>query len=227
MLLHLILCDSALELLPETIASRLNNRNTAKTKTKIIKEMFLDRSYHHFYMRNLEDEEKRGRPDLIHTSIISATSTPLFMDNLMKVYIHTINDEIIFLNDGVRLPKSYNRFVTLMFQLFENKKIESDDGVLLELKRMSFNDLISQINPDHVIALSKKGNSTNLLSLSKNLFTMSNPVIVIGGFPRGYFSNKISNSFDEIYSIHKYSLESHTVISRLVYSYECALNNLL
>ena len=226
-LLHLIICDSAIELLPANIASKLNNRGTSKKNPKTINEILLDRSYHHFYMRNLKNGEKRGRPDLIHSSILSATSTPLFMDNLLKVYIHTVNDEVIFLSDGVRLPKSYNRFVTLMAQLLKNKKIESDNEVLLELKHMSITDLISKINPDSVIALSKKGTSTNLLSLSKHLFTMTNPVVIVGGFPRGYFSNGVSSSFNELYSIHKYSLELHTVISRLVYSYECVLTDLL
>ena len=38
-LLHLIICDSALELLPANVVSKLNNRGTSKKNPKTINEI--------------------------------------------------------------------------------------------------------------------------------------------------------------------------------------------
>jgi len=37
---------------------------------------------------------KRGRPDLVHFSILEATTIPLYLQNKMKLFVHTIDDKI-------------------------------------------------------------------------------------------------------------------------------------
>jgi len=44
--------------------------------------------------------------------------------------------------------------------------------------------------------------------------------IVIGGFPKGHFSDEIKKRFEYVVSVDDIPLESHIVISRVLYEYE-------
>ena len=72
----------------------------------------------------------------------------MFKNNQLKVFIHTINNQVIKIGDNLRIPKSYSRFEGLMLDLFKNKKIISKDGaLLLELNdNLSFSDLLKRIH---------------------------------------------------------------------------------
>ncbi|MGH7908596.1 MAG: ribosome biogenesis protein, partial [Thermodesulfobacteriota bacterium] len=44
--------------------------------------------------------------------------------------------------------------------------------------------------------------------------------IVVGGFPRGHFSNMVSGKINYTYSISELALEAHLVIARVLYECE-------
>jgi rRNA small subunit pseudouridine methyltransferase Nep1 len=81
----------------------------------------------------------------------------LYTKNKIKIYIHTIDDKVIYVGENVHIPKSYHRFEGLIEKLFLEKTIESNGNVLLELKEKSFSELIDEIKPSKVIGLSSKG----------------------------------------------------------------------
>lgn len=171
----------------------------------------------------LEDLHKRGRPDILHIALINALATPLYRNNLMRVFIHTINNNVIFVGDDVRIPKSYFRFEGLMLNLLKNKKIISDDDrILLEIRsQTNFKCLLREIiKSEIVVGLSTTGRYRKLDSIAIDLSAQTNPCVVIGGFPKGYFSESVDSCFDKKYSISNMGLESQVVISRLIYEYE-------
>jgi rRNA small subunit pseudouridine methyltransferase Nep1 len=141
----------------------------------------------------------------------------------MKVFIHTINNNVILVGDNVKIPKSYMRFEGLMLNLIKNKKIISDEGqLLLEIRpQMKFEYLIKEIiKADAVVGFSTTGRYRKLESIALDLSKLTNPCVVIGGFPKGYFSVSVDVCFDKKYSISNMGLESQVVISRLIYEYE-------
>jgi rRNA small subunit pseudouridine methyltransferase Nep1 len=147
----------------------------------------------------------------------------LFKNNHLKVFVHTINNQVINIGGNLRLPKSYSRFEGLMLDLIKHKKIVSKDGcLLLELKdNQSFSDLIQKhIRPDVVVGLSTTGALKNFEYVCNELFRFENPCIVIGGFPKGHFSTEIESHLGKKYSISDLKLEAHIVISRLLYEFE-------
>ncbi len=218
LLLSLIIADAALETVPKSITKHPSVAKYAAKKGKPANEILLDRSYHHSAMLKLDDAPKRGRPDLVHFALLEATSTPLYLKNMLKVYVHTIADKVIFLSENLRLPKSYFRFEGLMEDLFKNKSIRTDSGVLLELKDMKFSDLISNIGSTKVIGMSRNGAKSRTEEVAK---LVNNDVsIVVGGFPRGHFSDNISSSINYTYSINDLTLEAHVVIARILYECE-------
>jgi rRNA small subunit pseudouridine methyltransferase Nep1 len=218
LLLSLIIADAALETVPKSIAKHPSVAKHAAKKDKPANEILLDRSYHHSAMLKLDDASKRGRPDLVHFALLEATSTPLYLKNMVKVYVHTVANKVIFLKENLRLPKSYFRFEGLMEDLFKNKSIRTDSGVLLELKDMKFSDLISNIGSTKVIGMSRNGVKSRAEEVAK---LVNNDVsIVVGGFPRGHFSDNISSSINYTYSINDLALEAHVVIARILYECE-------
>ncbi|MEM3069219.1 MAG: hypothetical protein QXH58_04845, partial [Nitrososphaerales archaeon] len=52
------------------------------------------------------------------------------------------------------------------------------------------------------------------------------PAFVVGGFPRGHFSQSITSNFDKLYFCHELPLEAHVVIARIVYEFEKQLDNI-
>ncbi|MCP8315726.1 MAG: ribosome biogenesis protein, partial [archaeon] len=197
----------------------------ASSKGKKVSEILLDRSYHHSAMLRLKDSEKRGRPDIVHFSLLEGTSSPLYMKGLMEIYVHTIADEVIKLGKSVRLPKAYFRFEGLMEKLFKERKIISpNDEVLLEMKKQSFKDLIFEVKPSITIGLSRLGRKNNFEGVAKELSKYDKPDFVVGGFPKGHFSQNTVSNFDKLYSCHELPLEAHVVIARIVYEFERLLD---
>jgi len=218
--LSIILADSALEPVPRELSNHPTIRKYRDLYKKRSDTVLLDKSFHSQCMESLSDSHKRGRPDIVHLSLISLTSSPLYLKKKLKVFVHTMGNLVIDINLGVRLPKSYLRFSSLMEQLFSIKKIIKDDLNLLSLRSCSFPELLKDINPDLTIALTRQGRLENLQKIVVQLSDYSRPVIVIGGFSHGGFSQDIESNSDYIYSISRQKLESHIVCSRVAYEFE-------
>ncbi|MDX1595594.1 MAG: ribosome biogenesis protein [Nitrosopumilaceae archaeon] len=217
-MISLILAESSIELVPNEIQNHPSVKSHAKKMSKKTSDIFLDNSWHFAAMKGMKHELKRGRPDLVHFAALEATTIPLFFENKLNFYIHTINDQIIYFENNVRIPKSYHRFEGLFAKLFSEKSVSFGSKKLLEIKEKSFSELIDEINPSKLIGLSSSGKLSSCENIAKILD--NNSCIVVGGFQKGDFSNSIKNQFDEFYSIDKTSLESHVVISRMLYEYE-------
>ena len=94
-MLTVILVESSLELIPNQMYNHPSVTSYSKKFKKIPAETLLDNSWHFGAMKGLENEIKRGRPDIIHLTLLSICTTPAFYDNKIKVFVHTINNEII------------------------------------------------------------------------------------------------------------------------------------
>lgn len=229
--ISLIIAEASLETVPKQIASHPAVKNHAQRLGKKPREILLDRSYHHAAMlrAGLESYWKRGRPDIIHFALMEALSTPLFLKSMLKVYVHTVTDKVILIGDNLRIPKSYFRFEGIMMNLFKEKVIKSADGnnVLLELHdNITFEEFIKNgVRPDKLIGLSSNGvQSTAEEIVSRNIIKNDHHfAFVIGGFPRGHFSDDTSKMFSCSYSIGEFKLEAHTVIARILYECEKVL----
>ena len=216
--LSFILAESSLETVPKKIQNHPSVISHSKKLGKAPSEILLDNSWHYAAMKGIENENKRGRPDIVHSSLLEACSIPLYFEKKISIYIHTINDEIIKINDNVRLPKSYHRFVGLIEQLFSEKRIESEGNILLEIVNMKFSELIKKINPKSIVGLSRLGEMSSYQKVAHTLDDDS--CIIIGGFQKGHFSEEVKNTIDQVFSINQKSLESHIVTARILYEYE-------
>jgi rRNA small subunit pseudouridine methyltransferase Nep1 len=221
--LTLILAESALETIPKSLWKHPSIIRYAEKHRKPPEFVLLDRSYHHAEMRTLKDSEKRGRPDIVHFALLEALGSPLNKEGLLQVSVHTLNDYVITIAPETRLPRNYNRFVGLMEQLFEFKKIPPTGNSLLTIKKQNMPQLLQTIKPTHVLAFSRKGNTCTLEDAVSKLSSNEKPVAIIGGFPHGHFSKETSRLVDETVAIDPEMLETWTITSRLIYEYERAI----
>jgi rRNA small subunit pseudouridine methyltransferase Nep1 len=207
---------------PEEIANQPAVTVRAKKLGRKPVETLLDRSYHHSAMKRMQNAHKRGRPDIVHFALMEALSTPLFLQGQLKVYVHTYGDMIITMADDLRLPKSYFRFEGLMQNLLRDGVVKSDEGaVLMEMKKGAFADLVRETAPSKVVGLSSAGvQSTAEQVARKN--NVDGCMFVIGGFPKGHFSDQMKALFNCTYSIEDVGLEAHVVIARVLYECEKA-----
>ena len=217
-MLTIILVESSLELIPPELSHHQSVLAYSKKFKKTISNTLLDNSWHFGAMKGLKNEIKRGRPDIVHLTLLSICTSPAFYENKIKLFVHTVNNEIISINNNTRLPKSYHRFQGLMEKLFLTKKIESETEILMKMENSSLSKLISKIKPDEVIALTTEGQKTTFEKLIHQ--TKENSCIFIGGFQKGHFNEENQKIIERAFSIHDSSLEAHLVASRLVYEYE-------
>ena len=221
--ISLIIAEAALETVPKQIASHPAVKNQAQKLGRNPREILLDKSYHHSAMlrSGLESYWKRGRPDIIHFALMEALSTPLFLKNRLKVYVHTVKNKLI---------KSYFRFEGIMINLFKEKIIKSADhkNMLLELHdNITFEQfIINEVRPDKLIGLSSDGVKSSAEAIvSRNSIKNNNHIaFVVGGFPKGHFSENTSRVFSCSFSIGELELEAHVVIARILYECEKVLD---
>ena len=220
-MLTLVLAESAIETVPEEIQNHPSILKQAKAKGKKPNQMILDRSYHHHAMLRLPNNEKRGRPDIVHFSLLLALGTPLNLEGILKVYVHTIADYVIDVNPKVRLPRNYNRFVGLMEQLFQYGQVPpKSEKPLLNLEKKTLKELMAKINPNFVLAFTRKGKMQTLEEAVSKLAKKENSAVIVGGFPHGSFSRETLKLADETVCIDPETLEAWTVTARIIYEYE-------
>lgn len=215
-MISLILAESALELVPTELLNHPSITSHAKRMQKNPSEMLLDNSWHYAAMKGIKNEIKRGRPDLVHISVLAATDTPLYKQNQIKIYIHTINDYVISLGNNVNIPRSYHRFAGLIENLFIKKTILVDKQMLLKINTESFPELINRIKPSKIVGLSTKGRPSSFEKVGR----LDDVCFVVGGFQKGHFSESIQSKLDQTYSVGEISYDAHVIIARLAYEYE-------
>ncbi|MFB0560715.1 MAG: 16S rRNA methyltransferase [Candidatus Lokiarchaeia archaeon] len=218
-MLTLILAESSLETIP-TKTRKYALTKTQNRKGKKRDKIILDVSLHGQIMQKLPNREKRGRPDIIHLSLLAALGTPLNKNGFLQIFVHTIQDMVIKINPKTRLPKNYNRFKGLMEQLYELGKVPPEGPPLLTIEKMTLKNLIKNLNPSETVLFTEQGTPSKLKSIMNECAKQKNPVVIIGGFPHGDFSPETLKISDKKISIYPEPLDTWIVVSRVLQSYE-------
>jgi len=223
-MLILIIAESAIEKIPKGLWKQPSIKSHSEKRGKPPKFILLDRSYHHAAMKNLPQNHKRGRPDIVHFALLEALGSPLNKAGELQVYVHTINNHTISVNPKARLPRNYNRFVGLMEQLFELKRAPPTGPALLKLEHKTLSHLLQDIKPTYAVAFSRIGTPSTLEEVISRLSDKERPAVIIGGFPHGHFSEETVKLANELVCVDPEMLETWTMASRVIYEYERAIS---
>ena len=217
-MLTIIIADAEIEFVPEDLFNEPDSISYARRRSKDISKILLDSNYMHTAIdKHYPGESKRrGRPEIIHMALLVALESILNRSNKMRLYIHTRENFVIGVNWETRIPRSYNRFIGLIENLFENtdKKINVDS--LLKIWRSDLNECIAKYSSGKTILLSPRGRYSGVRNLFEN---DEDYTIIIGGFAEGDYRSDIPPDIERI-SIFNEELAVWTVISEIVCSYE-------
>ena len=229
MTLNVALVESALQLVPQEIQSDSQIKRYAERRMRKPGEVLLDRAYHHTAMQRLARKrfrlpvEKMGRPDIIHNTLLQILETPLNWENQLRVFIHTQDDYVVSINPKIRLPKNYLRFVGLIEQLFTTKQVPERGAPLMKVEKGTVHSLITRVRPSHVLGFSILGQPTLMRTVADDVGKMAEPLVFVGGFPRGHFSNETHKTLKSMFRVDRRSLDAWVVAGRFVYDFEWAI----
>jgi len=218
MTLNIFLVECGLELIPKRIRKHPAVRRNLSMKN--YSSQLLDNALHHSAMSNLKNRVKRGRPDIVHLCLLNALGSPLNKSGQLKLFVHTIKNRIFEFNPKIRITKNFNRFKGLMAKLLIDNGIKVDDEYLISPIRKSLKTKLDEFRDAKTIILSEEG---KLLPSYTNLYQAGiaeNYILLIGGFQKANFSNKILNLTNNMVSISKESLFAWIVVSRVITFFE-------
>ncbi|MGQ4915544.1 MAG: hypothetical protein ACP6IU_12500 [Candidatus Asgardarchaeia archaeon] len=212
-----IIVDAAIE---------LTDRYVSK---KIIKlpNRLLDISVHYRYLiKRPKLIGKHGRPDITHFTLLLLLDSILNRERLLDIYVHTVDEKMIFINPETRLPKNYIQFKGLFAKLLiEGKIIDSKTKkVLLKVENYNLSSFIEKEKPDLTIALTSKGKPTKISDLAKTIIKYEKIAVAVGGFPKNSFSDSVLKTFKKHYSIDPEPLHTWTVTSKIISTLENELH---
>ncbi len=235
-MLHILLAETAIEIAPSKYRGHPSVLNNAKKYGN--PGRILDMALHHSFIKNLKDNNKRGRPDILHQYLISCLTSILNKKNQLRVYFQTYAGEIYEINPIMRPPKDFMRYKGLIYKLLNEKEISTnkseshrknalpnepiDDSTLIRNIRLPINGFIKQINPEKVLRFTSKG----ILSPRNALFPFmkdnleQNVLAIVGGFQSGGFSPAIMEIDAEDISIYPEGIETNTVINHIIINFE-------
>ncbi|WP_457612145.1 16S rRNA (pseudouridine(914)-N(1))-methyltransferase Nep1 [Methanocaldococcus sp.] len=198
---NIILANSALELIPKEIK---------KIRSKVYKYDILDSNYYYRFMNKLKDKERRGRPDIVHISLLTILDSPINHEGLLNIYVHTYDNKVLYINPKTRLPRNYFRFLGVI-----EKVLKYNNNSLIKMEEKSLETLLNEINAKKIALLTKRGELIKDNKVLKNFDTF-----LIGGFPEGEIlinKNEVRGEIKEI-SVYKKGLMAWTVCGIVCYS---------
>ncbi len=217
-MLNIIIADAELELVPKELWSFPDALSYSRRRSKKLSEVLLDSNYMHRAIESVFPGEstRRGRPDIIHTLLLSSQESILNKAGMLRVFIHTRENKVIIVHWQTRIPRSFNRFAGLVEDLFYKRKIQNDGLVLLEMIDSTIKDFVTSRGFKNVRIFSP---DDKISSVSDAVGSQDETTLIIGGFSEGTFRSDLDGLGDR-YSIYPEELTIWTVAMEAICTYE-------
>ena len=229
--------DSAIEIIPESVFIKLINSKKKYHDKEEIKNLkrkpLLDSAIHHQWMTELKNHNKRGRPDIIHRTLLAIQDSPFISENQVDIVVETHNGILVWLIQGIRLPRNYKRFCELWAQVLTSesvslntiykhvmKDVGSFQGKWLIKVESPFKTFLTLWNPSWTSILELGGEQISLNNLADKIIQQPRPAVLVGGFQNGKLAQRIYHSTEIIYQIFQRSLSTSAIVSRVLTSLE-------
>lgn len=211
--------DSNIETIPPSYSEMPQLKRLATRYRKEAGKMLLDRAIHHPILKSMTDADRRGRPDIVHLSVLSLTDTPLYQSGLVNFALHTVGNMVIVPKSIWRPPRNYNNFLGLFEQLLENKRVPPSGEPILTAAKGDLADALNLFRPEKVLLFSSRG---RLADLRRFFETADHEgcVYLIGAYAKGPPRKAVLELADDVISIYPKMLAGWVVASRVIYELE-------
>lgn len=232
-ILHLLLADSELELVPKEHWSHPCVAVNARKRGKRSSQVLLDSSIHHPLFRDPFERSRRGRPDIVHQFLLLGLDSLLNIDGRLKLWVHTRGDDLIEVSEKTRIPKNYARYQGLFEELLVSGRVPGGGDPLLIVRRGV--DLAGSVRRIAEVSslrgrgifrllMSDKGRMIEAPEMFRDTIG-SNPnsdlLCIIGGFSVGDLISSVE--VNERLSLHPETLKVWTVESEILACFRWAL----
>lgn len=227
-MLTLILAEAELELVPESIKMHPQVQSAARARDRRPSRTLLDSSVHHEAMRGLPEAERRGRPDLVHFSLLLALDSALNQVDGLRVVVHTRNDERLAVNPDTRLMRNYPRFVGLVEKLFrEGASPDAENPLLVLEPGWSLARVLQHHARGGVVCFHERGRPVEPGAfLAGKAQASPDLTVVLGCFPHGDFHAEPASWASEVVSLGGAPLSVWTVEMEVLAHWERAVGTL-
>ena len=222
--LTLVLAEAELELVPESIKGHPQVQSAARNRDRRAARTLLDASLHHEAMRQLPESDRRGRPDLVHFSLLLALDSALNKADKLRVVVHTRNDERIAVHPDTRLMRHYPRFVGLMETLFREGATPKREPLLIYEPGWTLQRVLEHHATGPIVCFSEKGSPIEPSTwMEKKVDSSEDLTVVLGCFPHGDFHQPAESFANEVVGLGGEPLSVWTVEMEVLAHYERAV----
>jgi rRNA small subunit pseudouridine methyltransferase Nep1 len=213
----MILADAELELVPKELQDHPSVIKNAKRRRKTPSKLLLDSSLHRYAFKDEAEALRRGRPDIVQFFLALCLDSIPNADGNLTTLVHTRNNELIEVSPDTRSPRSHNRFVGLMEELFDKGQVPDRKPLIKITKKRTLEDVLKKVKPETTICLAPDGELVETASLFEDV--KGPTACIIGGFPEGDYTSPARQLSDRVVSISPHLLKVWTVASNILVSY--------
>ena len=210
----MILAGAEVELAPEAIAGHPAIRATARELNRKPNEVLLDQNVHAPAIRQLPEGERRGRPDILHYTLLSLMESPLNKMGQVQVAIHTRNGELIRIKPDTRLPRGEARFQGLISKVLRDGASQDKEPLLWSDGAVEPAKVLEYCAKGPVVRLDEGGAALSPARLAAKA-KGGDLTVVLGAFPSGDFSAAWKSAAPETVSIFPQALNAWAVAAEV------------
>lgn len=213
-MLHVVLAGAEVELAPEAIAGHPAVRTTAKEQNRKGTEVLLDQNVHAAAIRQLPDGERRGRPDILHYTLLVLLESPLNKQGNLKVFVHTRNGELVNIRPDTRLPRGEARFQGLLSKVLRDGASQDKQPLLWSDGPRTPTQVLAECKGP-VVRLDEGGTAMTPAQLAARAVA-GDLTVVLGAFPSGDFAPEWKKAAPQTASIFPQALNAWAVAGEVV-----------
>lgn len=224
-MLHLVLAEAEIELVPRELRGHLVVGKHAAQQKKDPGALLLDSNFHWAAMRKLPEAERRGRPDIAHTCLVLAQDSIANLEGQLRAWIHTRGDELITIEPETRIMRAQHRFFGLLEALHQHGRAPAEGGkALLTLERgVPLRQAVERTGAKVVLGFDARGEPGALDGRLRDALASGSGDVaaVIGAFPHGAFHAPL-DFCAAVLRVHEKELSAWTVVGAVLNAYERA-----
>jgi rRNA small subunit pseudouridine methyltransferase Nep1 len=220
-MLRVLLVGAELELVPPEIAGHPSVRMNLPAGRKP-SDVLLDQNLHATASRQLPDGERRGRPDIVHYTLLTLLESPACKAGQLEVALHTSANELIRIKPDTRLPRGEPRMHGLLAKVLRDGRSQDKDPLVWVEGVGKPAKVLEGFAKGPVVRLDEGGTALTPADLVKRANKSGDLTIVLGAFPSGDFHKDWKDAVPDAVSIWKDPLNAWAVAGEVVAAWRAA-----
>jgi rRNA small subunit pseudouridine methyltransferase Nep1 len=212
--LRFILAGAELELVPPEIAGHPSVRMNLPAGRKP-SDVLLDQNLHATASRQLPDGERRGRPDIVHYTLLTILESPACKAGQVEVCLHTSANELIRIRPDTRLPRGEARMHGLLAKVLRDGRSQEKDPLVWVEGVGKPAKVLELFAKGPVVRLDEGGQERTPAQVVAMVDKAGDLTVVLGAFPSGDFSDDWKLATPNAVSIWKEPLNAWAVAGEL------------